>query len=583
MIHPPAHTLQKSLQCIDGKGYKAYKEIQGAYAFDRFTLYIDHVQGDPFAHPSRLRVRVKRPASKFESLFTQSPSRTTALCDYLTRRFAHTAQRIAHGARGTGKGGVILIDTPGQEILPRTAMTANDTYIEARFFLGLPAFGRRIAGRDAQEMLLTELPAIVDDALFFTESQRKSLTHHVTCCEDADAIRERLGELNCVAFVADGALLARASGIDARPLQKGAIAFASPASLRLEIDRPNGGRITGMGIPEGITLIVGGGFHGKSTLLNALELGIYNHIPCDGREYVVTRADALKIRAADGRSISGTNISPFINNLPLGRSTTAFHTQNASGSTSQAAGICEGLEAGARLLLLDEDTSATNFMIRDEKMQKLVATDDEPITPFIDRVEALYTTYGVSTILVMGGSGDYFATAHRIIQMTHYQPHDVTDKAHAIAREHTSERAIEGAGPLKAITHRTLGPHSIPLGHGRHPKINTYGRHELVLGSTRITFDDVEQLVAPSQTRALAHALLLAAPLMDGCHTMREILNQVMETIEKKGLEALSDILRGDMAGFRSLELAAVINRARTLKSVPAPIKDMVNVWPQKA
>ncbi|VFQ45506.1 ABC-ATPase domain-containing protein [Desulfoluna butyratoxydans] len=560
-------TLQNILRRIDGKGYKAYKELQGTYAFKAFTLFIDHVQGDPFAQPSRLRVRVDRAASGFDGSFTSSPSRTTALCDYLTRLFTRTARNTIKGIRGTGKGGLILIDTPAQEILPRTAMSVTDDHVEARFFLGLPAFGRRIAGRDAMEMLLSELPAIATEALFFKENRRAALTAHVTCCEDADALRAQLPCLGRVAFVADGALLPRASGIDPRPLGKGVVPFSSPASLRMEVALPNRGKVTGMGIPEGVTLIVGGGFHGKSTLLNALELGVYNHIPGDGRELVITRPDALKIRAADGRSITGTDISPFINNLPFGRSTAAFHTQNASGSTSQAAGICEGIEAGARLLLLDEDTSATNFMIRDEKMQRLVASENEPITPFIDRVTELRTRQGVSTILVMGGSGDYFATADHVIQMTDYAPEDVTEKAHAIAKEHADGRVKETTGPLRPVAHRTPHPQSIPIEERRgRVKITTYGRHEMVLGTTRITFDDVEQIVEASQTRALAQAVAIAAPLMDGSRTLADILDQVMETVEAKGLESLSDILRGDLAAFRKLELAAVINRARTFK-----------------
>lgn len=560
-------TLQTILRRIDGKGYKAYKELQGTYAFKAFTLFIDHVQGDPFAQPSRLRVRVDRNASGFDNSFTSNPSRTTALCDYLTRLFARTARSTTKGIRGTGKGGLILIDAPAQEILPRTAMTVTDDHVEARFFLGLPAFGRRIAGRDAMEMLLSELPAIATESLFFKENRRAALTAHVTCCEDADALRAQLPGLGRLAFVADGALLPRASGIDPRPLGKGTVPFSSPASLRMEVELPNRGKVTGMGIPEGVTLIVGGGFHGKSTLLNALELGVYNHIPGDGRELVITRPDALKIRAADGRSITGTDISPFINNLPFGRSTAAFHTQNASGSTSQAAGICEGIEAGARLLLLDEDTSATNFMIRDEKMQRLVASENEPITPFIDRVTELRTRQGVSTILVMGGSGDYFATADHVIQMTDYAPEDVTEKAHAIAKEHADGRVKETTGPLRPVAHRTPHPQSIPIEERRgRVKITTYGRHEMVLGTTRITFDDVEQIVEASQTRALAQAVAMAAPLMDGSRTLADILDQVMDTVEAKGLESLSDILRGDLAAFRKLELAAVINRARTFK-----------------
>ncbi|MCG8473844.1 MAG: ABC-ATPase domain-containing protein [Desulfobacterales bacterium] len=566
----PAHHLKNMLSRIDGKGYKAYKDIQGVYAFERFTLLIDHVQGDPFAQPSRLRIRVDRDKSGFGPHLTQSASRTTAFSDWLIRRFAKAAKRIAKGSRGSGKGGTILIDTPGQQILERTAMRVTDAFIEARFFLGLPAFGRRIAGRDASEMLMKELPEITKLALFCNRKNQKEsdgLLRHITGFEDAEALRRQLKEKKLVAFVGNGASLARSSGIDPAPLTQGAVLFEPPETLAVTLDRPNGGPITGMGIPEGVTLIAGGGFHGKSTLLNALELGVYNHIPDDGRQWVITRNDALKIRAADGRSISGVDISSFINNLPLKRSTTSFSTENASGSTSQAAAICEGLEAGARLLLLDEDTSATNFMIRDEKMQQLVSQEKEPITPFIHRVRDLYKEKGVSTILVMGGSGDYFSASDLVLRMTDYRAEEVTEKAHTIARNTPQKKEIATLSPLPLIHHRAPLPQSIPMEERRgRVKVATYGLHEMVLGKTRIGFDDVEQLTCPSQTRALAEAVRLAAGLMNGKRRLEEILDAIEEILEKEGLEALTDILRGDLASFRRLELAAVINRARSLK-----------------
>ena len=101
-----------------------------------------------------------------------------------------------------------------------------------------------------------------------------------------------------------------------------------------------------MGIRKGITLIVGGGYHGKSTLLKALEAGVYNHIAGDGREFVITDDTAFKLRAEDGRSITGVDISPFIKNLPNKKDTVHFSTEDASGSTSQAANLMEALESG---------------------------------------------------------------------------------------------------------------------------------------------------------------------------------------------------------------------------------------------
>ncbi|MBM6838315.1 ABC-ATPase domain-containing protein, partial [Clostridium saudiense] len=242
-----------------------------------------------------------------------------------------------------------------------------------------------------------------------------------------------LNSKGLVAFVANNSILPRESGVSSKPLRDGK-RFISPKELEIEFNTPNRGIIKGMGIPKGITLIVGGGYHGKSTLLRALELGVYNHIEGDGREFVITEDTAVKVRAEDGRAITNTDISLFINNLPNGKDTKSFNTENASGSTSQAANIVEGIESGANTLLIDEDTSATNFMIRDSIMQKLVAKEKEPITPYIDVAKSLYNRLAISTILVAGSCGDFFDIADLVIQMDNYEPFEVTDKAKALSR-----------------------------------------------------------------------------------------------------------------------------------------------------
>jgi predicted ABC-class ATPase len=407
------HLRQLLLQ-LDGRGYKAYKEIKGSYTFTNFSLIIDRVQGDPFASPSQLRVQVPQSIADFPPNLYQTYSREIALRDYLTRQFDKEARDVS-SRRGTGKSGLIAIVQVGQAILDRTSAFVSDEIVEVRFVVGLPARGRNILGRQAVEMLCEDIPEIVDKALKYSSLDKKKIQQQVETLEDADWLRQQLPQQGLVAFIPDGAILPRRSGVDERPMLTDAVPFKSPATLQVEFTCPNRGLVTGMGIPTGVTLIVGGGYHGKSTLLKAIELGVYNHIPEDGRELVVTHPAAMKIRAEDGRSIAGVDISPFINQLPQDRSTRQFSTTNASGSTSQAANIMEALEAGAQLLLVDEDTAATNFMIRDRRMQQLIAKDKEPITPFIDKVRQLYTDYGVSTILVMGGSGDYFDVADTVI------------------------------------------------------------------------------------------------------------------------------------------------------------------------
>ncbi|MDX2446610.1 MAG: ABC-ATPase domain-containing protein [Desulfobacterales bacterium] len=560
-------TLDEHLRRIEGCGYKAYKEIKGEYRFPGFMLIIDHVQGDPFATPSKIRVRVDREASSFSRTLSENNSRKVALCDYLTRIFYQNCKRYSQGSRGTGKSGLIVIDRPGQEILESTAMVANDQWIEARFFMGLPAQGRRIAGKNAAIMFFEELPKIVRASLFLKNLDAASLQTHIEIAEDADVLRDRLHQLDLIGFVADNALLPRASGINPAPMTDDrVVAFQSPGTLQNKILLPNSGSITGMGIPKGITLIAGGGYHGKSTLLDALELGIYNHIPNDGRERVVTVANTVKIRSADGRNIVGTDISPFINNLPFGRDTTSFSTKNASGSTSQAANISEALQAGARVLLLDEDTSATNFMIRDHRMQQLVAKDKEPITPFIDKVRQLYDEKGVSTVLVMGGSGDYFSVAHQVIQMTSYVPTDVTQKAHHIAAAHATGRLKEGGNTFGKLKKRK------PIADGVNPyrgkyrlKISAPRTDEILFGETLINMRDVDQIVHISQTRGIGHAIYHAVRYMDGKRTLKEVVDRVIKDIDDNSLDILTPYVTGDITRFRHFELTAAINRMRTL------------------
>jgi predicted ABC-class ATPase len=560
-------TLRQLLLQLDGRGYKAYKEIKGRYKFPDFTLIVDRVQGDPFASPSQVRVQVPQSVAGFPHNLYQTRSREIALRDYLTRQFDRAARNIS-SRRGTGKSGLIAITQIGQCVLERTSAFINDEWVEVRFIVGLPAHGRSISGRQAVQMLCEDIPQIVNQSLHYRSLDATVIGQHVETVEDADWLRQHLVERGLVAFIPDGVILPRRSGVDERPLLDDAVPFQSPETLRVEFTCPNQGLITGMGIPAGVTLIVGGGYHGKSTLLKAIELGVYNHIPGDGRELIVTHPAAVKIRAEDGRSIVGVDISPFINQLPQGRSTRQFSTTNASGSTSQAANIMEALEAGTQLLLVDEDTAATNFMIRDRRMQQLIAKDKEPITPFIDKVRQLYTDYGVSTILVMGGSGDYFDVADTVIAMENFEPIDVTQKAKAIAFANRTERTPEGGNQFGQITPRVPLPESIDPSRGqRDVKLKVRDVDEVVFGTEEIDLSAVEQIVEAGQLRAIAAAIVYAKEnYIDEHRTLPEILDRVMADIESEGLDSLSTLPEGNLVLFRRFELAAALNRLRSLK-----------------
>ncbi len=562
--------IQRILSRIEGRGYKAYKELTGSYDFGDFVLLIDHVQSDPFAAPSRFRARVLKENGGFPADTYKNRSRTIALRDFLTREFSCLSKKVSGGRRGTGKSGLISIDTPGQEILEKTSMIVNEDYLEARFFVGLPARGRTILTKVAEKMLLEEIPRMVRSSLFYPQIDSRELYAHVETAEDADFIRERLSAQNFVSFVADGSVLPRASGIDSRPLKKGTVVpFQSPSSLKVSFNLPNRGLMSGMTIPSGITLIVGGGYHGKSTLLDAVKLGIYNHVPGDGREFVVTVNNAVMIRAEDGRKIEGVDISPFISNLPYGQDTKSFSSDNASGSTSQAANIIEALEMGAQALLIDEDTSATNFMIRDHRMQKLISKDMEPITPFIDKVRQLHKEHGVSTIAVIGGSGDYFDVADLVVSMNEYIPEECTARAKEIAEKYKTDRKKEGGETFGAFGNRTLLPESIDPRRGdRAVKISSRGLLSIVFGVQDIDLGAVEQLVHVSQTRALGDAIHYATKYMNKKRTLKEVIDLVMADFHDSGLDVLSSEKFGDYASFRTYELAAAINRLRSVKVI---------------
>jgi predicted ABC-class ATPase len=563
--------LRQILARIDGKGYKAYKEIQGEYRFPKFLLFIDYVQGDPFASPSRIRVRVEQRVTKHRPEWVNSPLRQTALEDWWVRKWADRIGRFSHRATGTGKSGLIAIDRPGQQILKRSAAIVTPDYVEVRLSIGLPARGRTVLGKQAQQMLLSDLPQLVEETCILSERDVRSIEKRMQLVDNQQAIREEMERNGWVSFVADGSVLPRKSGINDQPLRgEAVIPFRTPPSFKVSISVPHGNPITGMAIPRGVTLIVGGGYHGKSTLLKAIERGVYHHIEGDGREYVLTVPDAVKIRAEDGRRVEKVNISPFIGELPFGRATTSFSTEDASGSTSQAANIMESLEMGCSCLLIDEDTSATNFMIRDARMQALVSKGKEPITPFIDKVRQLYEEKGISTILVLGGSGDYFDVADHVIMMDHYSPYDVTAEAKAIARSYALERKREGGAAFGEVTPRYPLAKGFDAHKGRKEKADALGLETIQLGTNRIDLAALEQLVDPSQTRAIAQILRVLGDKADGNKSLRELIDEVFADLERHGFDAISPFRRGhhpgDLALPRKFEVAGAINRLRSLQ-----------------
>src|ERR687896_566169 len=530
--------LGTTLDRIDRRGYGAYKDLSGSHDFGLFVLFVDRVQRDPFAPPSLIRIRTKE--NLFDPTLFENPVRRVAFEDFLTRSVERGIQHVVRGNRGAGGSGRVEIQRASQVVLPRTSMVVEPGYVEARMAVGLPARGRSVDVPAAKTMLLQELPEVTRRGLVpapegGVDGERARL--HVETIEDADYLRGLLPGLSLVAFIADGAVLPRESGASDRPLRDGAVPFGSPAEYRVEVELPNRGVVSGMGVPEGVTLVAGGGFHGKSTLLSALSWGVYDHVPGDCRELVVARGDAVKVRAEDGRSVCGVDISAMIGDLPGGRSTKDFSTSNASGSTSQAANIAEAIEVGTSLLLVDEDTSATNFMIRDERMRELVRR--EPISPFIDLVRPLHRSLGVSTVVVVGGVGDYLDVADRVILLEDYAPSDATP----LSREVTKRF------PLRApLTQRAVRP-------PRERPIDT---------------SSINLRRGKRQTAAVARIIREWATAGE-VRGVGELVREALASVSEKGLDSLGNYRGhpGEMSLPRAQEVAAATNRVRPLRAAP--------------
>ena len=554
--------LKRELEKIDGRGYKTYKTLEGQYSFEDYILSIDHVQGDPFASPSRIRVIVNNNNNFPKNLFDEKYKKIT-ICDFLTRLFSKNIYKYGEKVFGSGKSGLIEISKCSQQVIERTSIIINNEKIEARFYVGFPARGRSVLSKELEKILFNIIPNIVKNTLIYNNINIKALNDKLKLLEDQEFIRKQLKDKKLIAFIANNSILPRESGISQKPLKDGK-KFISPKELEVEFNTPNRGLIKGMGIPEGITLIVGGGYHGKSTLLKALELGVYNHIEGDGREFVITDNTALKVRAEDGRAITKTDISLFINNLPNGKDTKKFYTENASGSTSQAANIIEGIESGTKLFLIDEDTSATNFMIRDSVMQQLVSKDKEPITPFIDVARSLYKQKGISTILVAGSSGDFFDIADLVIQMDNYEPYEVTKKAKALSRGITN---VNENLKVDIDFNRVILKGTIEIS-PKGVKVKTLGKDGISINKENIDLRAVEQIVDNEQLNTIGAIMKYAENKLMGKNlTLAQIADNITEEL-KNNLIGIENIKGGygSFAIVRKQEIMCAYNRYRKIK-----------------
>ncbi|HCG8276325.1 TPA: ABC-ATPase domain-containing protein [Vibrio parahaemolyticus] len=547
--------LTATLKKIEKQNYRAYQQIKGQYDFTDFTLFIDHVQGDPYASASRFRATRAWSLTGLEWLKDESPAFQRAARDFIARSFEQFAKQE----------NTVSIALNGQTVLDSTAVLFTEEGIELRFRVNLPAEGRSVLGKKASNILTFHLPKFIRRATLERELDKEAMVKHCQVVEDQSALREQLEAHNLVAFVANGSVLPRIAGNCDLPMKE-AVEFTAPESLQVTLHAPNKGYVTGLGIPKGITLIVGGGFHGKSTLLNAIERSIYDHIPGDGREYIVTDQKAMKIRAEDGRCVHHLNLSNYINHLPMGKDTADFSTQDASGSTSQAAWLQESIEAGATSLLIDEDTSATNFMIRDERMQALVAKGDEPITPLVDRIGQLRDELDISTIIVMGGSGDYLDVANSVIQMHDYQAVDVTEKAKQVIAQHPTQRHNESEESLQTFRPRALNRVALMniLTDGKF-RVSAKGKDSLRFGKEFTDLSALEQIESADEVNAIGWLWFQLAQLPGWCNNPAKDIEEMLSGEWHASLPK-----QGDLAKPRTLDVMAALNRMRKSQFKPS-------------
>ena len=553
--------LLDQLRHADGRPYGFYKKVAGAWDYGDFTLAIDHVQADPFAPPTALRAYATPQAMGLPEEALASSDARLAAADFLARAFDEAIR--ARGARD------VSIARAGALILQRSYASVLPDRVEVRFQVKLPARGRTILGKSAARLFDVDVPNVVMDCFDFvshdpdTTRKRSRLLAHIASYEDHRALQEQLETNGWVTFVADDSLLARRSGVSEAPLTgDGVVAFRSPDSLRASVSLPHAGDVSGMAIPRGLTLIVGGGYHGKSTLLEAIARGVYAHVPGDGRELVATDPSATKVRAADGRAVTGVDISAFISHLPGSIDTTNFSTENASGSTSQAASIIESLQLGARSLLIDEDTSATNLLIRDTRMRDLVAADKEPITPLVDRVSSL-TGAGTSLIMVVGGSGAFLDAADRVLMMDNYRCLDVTERAKQVAADLPRPRTDAPASWDSAPR--------VPLAKARvdRPRTKATGTHALTVDRQVVDISDVEAVLDPGQAEAIAWCVRGVLEEMAGKQDLVELMAKLGRRLASEGLDAVCKFGARPYPAFlarpRLIDVGAAINRYRGL------------------
>lgn len=590
--------LYQKIRTLAGKNYGLYKSLADKpWDFGDFSLEFLHVQGDPFAPASRVMIKANLQMLGYPSEWGGSFERRLALSDFLLRRMSAVVKE-----KYPDRDAAVVFDVAGPEMLVRNSLWIDNGELRAVLQVRLPGDGRKIQSEAAAEILTMVLPDLVSASLYNEGSRCEGgvlpeLTAHYNVLADRAEVLKELDARGLAAFVPDGAVLPRASGISEDPLE-GAIPFEAPAEMAVTLN-VNGREVRGMGIPKGVTVITGGAFHGKSTLLQALTRSVYPHVPGDGREGIVIDESALRVGVEDGRSVRGTDLSQFVRDLPGGVSTREFTTASASGSTSEAANLLEAMEAGSKTYLIDEDSSAVNFLIRDARVRKLLGDDREPLIPLTDRIrdicypqchsersvaESRNLVATRSFILVAGACGDYLELADNIIVMANYKAECAKFKgaSEAAAAPASSETSATRLPPFVAPACRNFAEYIKPIQNSIRPtsaverqvKVKLSGDTLLQMG---FLVADTSRLVtlADKQQRLGAGFMLLnlcqnaisnngSGDAQDSANaSIVDCIGKLCEKIRNVGFRNLPQGMSREMSLARPVDIACVLFRLR--------------------
>lgn len=554
------------LSAINGAAATEYSRLVGDFDFSRYVLKINSLdqveQGG-----NLLVVRVPQILAGFPPHLFNTPVRRTALEDFLTRRLVAEIDRLSrYDAKGISRRR-LTIAVPGQKILPRTSLLAAEEYLEARITVHLPLAGGLVDSVGAQEIFFEDLSDVVNRSLIYCNLDDAELEEFVDLMEDVDQIRQILPTRGLVAFLAEGSLLSRLGNTDypghdeLRPL------FVDE-SLSMEMDTPNGGTVRGVGIPQGITLILGDAYSGRSDILSGIAHGIYNHIPGDGRERCVTVPDAVQVAAEVGRSIQRVDLSFFLGALPGEENTSLYSRIDADPSAAQAAQVIESLEVGARVLLFDESSSSSAFLTRDARLDPVMPITEQHIQPLSVRARQLVDDLGVS--LVVAGSSsvaEFISVADQIYRVEGGKLEDITEACKAIEIQSQDVPAYQDVARLVERS-RWVVPSSLDPSSGKEDQhVEALARDLLEFGRSTIDLQGVKQLADIYQTETIGRILYYAKiHYLDERRPIRELLDLVDRDLSTEGLECLSRDLRGDFARPRRYEIAAALNRLDTLR-----------------